>query len=74
MAMDGLMIPLIAIISEQSQLRQNKKMTGLLIRHCQWDLRQRLMTQGRMAASRRERTVAKSGRIYPHHQDIGGQN
>ena len=72
MAMDGPMIPLIAIISEQSRHRQIQKMTGLQIRHYRWDLRQRIMTQGRMAASGRERTVAKIGRTHPH-QDIGGQ-
>ena len=71
MAMDGLMTPLTAIISEQSRLKQTQKMTGLQTRHCRGDLRQRLMTQGRMATSGRRRTVAKSGRIHPHHQDIG---
>ena len=73
MAMDGLMIPPAATISEQSQLRLTRKMTGLQIRHYQWVLRQRPMIQERMVTSGSGRTVAKSGRIHLHPQDTGGQ-
>ena len=73
MAMDGLTIPLIATTSEQSRHIQTQKMIGPQIHHCHWDLRQRLTIQGRMAASGRERTVAKIGRTHPHHQDTGDQ-
>ena len=70
---DGLMTPPIATMSEQSQLRPTRKMTGVQIRHYQWALRQRPMIQERMVASGSGRTVARSGRINLHLQDVGGQ-
>ena len=62
------------ITSELSRRTQTQKMIGLQIHHCHWDLRQRHMILGRMAASGRERTVAKIGRTHPHHQDNGDQD
>ena len=67
--MNVLMTPPTATISEQSQLRLTRKMTGMQIRV----QRQRPMIQERMVASGSGRIVAKSGRIHLHPQDIGGQ-
>ena len=49
--MVGHMIPPIATTSEQSQLRLTRKMTGVQIRQCRWDLRQRPMIQEWMETS-----------------------
>ena len=72
--MDGLMIPLIAITSEQSRLIQTQKMTGLQTRHCRWDLRQRLMTQEKMQLLAEEGQWTRVVARHPHQQDTGDQD